>query len=350
MKLSATLLVPAVLSSSVMWSVNARAGFSVSDGKIYEGNGDEFVMRGINHAHTWFTDNLDLTLDGIASTGANTIRVVLSSGDRWNEIRENDVADIIAKVKEKNMIAVLEVHDTTGYPEDKNASTISSATDYWIGLKSVLVGQEDFVIINIANEPYGNDFNPDDYVHDHQNSIKRLRDEGFTHALMVDAPNWGQDWEFVMRDRADEIFQSDPDKNTIFSVHMYEVFDSKEIVDSYFTTFIENGLPLVVGEFAATHKEFDVDEGSIMSLAATYNLGYIGWSWKGNGAGYGDIDIVSSWSTHELTPWGEILVNDEYGIRATSRLATIFGSSGSDDRPGDNASDGEVPEASVNTK
>jgi len=231
------------------------------------------------------------------------------------------------------MIAVLEVHDTTGYPEDSSASTISSATDYWIGLKSVLVGQEDYVIINIANEPYGNVFNANDYINDHKSAITRLRNEGFTHSLMVDAPNWGQDWQYVMRDRANEIFQSDPDKNVIFSIHMYEVFDSQTKVDNYLTAFSSKGLPLIIGEFAATHKQFEVDEGSIMSLASTYNVGYIGWSWNGNGSSFGNIDIVSDWNTAALTTWGEILVNGTNGIRATSQLATVFnaGNSGGDD-------------------
>ena len=29
-----------------------RKGFYVQDGKLYDANGNEFIMRGINHAHT----------------------------------------------------------------------------------------------------------------------------------------------------------------------------------------------------------------------------------------------------------------------------------------------------------
>jgi len=92
---------PTILASSVLLSLGADAGFLVSGGKIYEGNGNEFVMRGINHAHTWFPDKLDQSLNGIANTGTNTVRVVLSSGDRWTKNSANDVATLLIKLKKK---------------------------------------------------------------------------------------------------------------------------------------------------------------------------------------------------------------------------------------------------------
>ncbi|MBI0385344.1 glycoside hydrolase family 5 protein, partial [Streptomyces albiflaviniger] len=29
-------------------------GLHISDGRLLEGNGNDFVMRGVNHAHTWY--------------------------------------------------------------------------------------------------------------------------------------------------------------------------------------------------------------------------------------------------------------------------------------------------------
>ena len=63
---------------------------------------------------------------------------------------------VVAQCKANRLICVLEVHDTTGYGEDAAAGTLDQAADYWIGLKSVLAGQENYVIINIGNEPWGN--------------------------------------------------------------------------------------------------------------------------------------------------------------------------------------------------
>lgn len=305
-------------------STSASAGFYVSNGDLYDANGSKFVMRGINHAHTWFTSRLDQSMTDIAATGANTVRVVLSNGHKWNKNSASDVANVIQKAKDNKLIAVVEVHDTTGYAEDASAASLSLAVDYWISIKDQLIGQEDYVIINIGNEPFGNGFNANDWINDHKTAITRLRNAGFNHTLMIDAPNWGQDWQFVMRDNAPQIFDHDSDKNIVFSVHMYEVFDSYAKINSYMSTFSNNGLPLVVGEFAATHKQFEVDEGSIMSLAVNNQIGYLGWSWDGNDSNYGEIDIVNNWNVASLTAWGQTLLNSSNGIAATSQLATVY--------------------------
>jgi len=84
-------------------------------------------------------------------------------------------------------------------------------------------GQEAFVLINIANEPFGNVANMTAWADATRYALVRLRGGGITHTLMVDAPNWGQDWAGEMRTHARELFAADPLRNTVFSVHMYEV-------------------------------------------------------------------------------------------------------------------------------
>ncbi len=56
------------------------------------------------------------------------------------------------------MIAVLEVHDSTGWSDSRPAVNISNAVQYWTSsdIRAAINGQENFVIINIANEPFGN--------------------------------------------------------------------------------------------------------------------------------------------------------------------------------------------------
>ena len=115
--------------------------------------------------------------------------------------RPTDVANVISLCKQNRLICVLEVHDTTGYGEDGAAATLDEAVNYWISQKSVLVGQENYVVINIGNEPIGNT-NPAQWTAATTAAIQRMRTNGFEHLLMVDAPNWGQDWQYVMRDNA----------------------------------------------------------------------------------------------------------------------------------------------------
>ncbi|GIO92202.1 hypothetical protein J31TS3_34290 [Paenibacillus lactis] len=47
------------------------AGFYVSGTTLYDSTGKAFVMRGVNHAHTWYKNDLHTAIPAIAITGAN---------------------------------------------------------------------------------------------------------------------------------------------------------------------------------------------------------------------------------------------------------------------------------------
>ncbi|WP_031014852.1 cellulase family glycosylhydrolase [Streptomyces sp. NRRL F-5727] len=301
----------------------AESGIHVSNGRIYEANGNEFVMRGVNHAHTWYPTETGAVAD-IAAKGANTVRVVLSSGDRWTETSTSQVSSIIGDCKANKVICVLEVHDTTGYGEDGAAATLDQAADYWVGIRSALQGQEDYVVVNIGNEPYGNS-GYTAWTEATKNAVVKLRNAGIANALMVDAPNWGQDWSNTMRSDAASVFAADPRRNTIFSIHMYGVYDTAAEVQDYLNHFVANRLPIVVGEFGDHHSDGDPDENAIMATARSLRVGYLGWSWSGNGSGVEYLDMVNGFDAGSLTPWGNRFFNGADGIAATSTRATIFG-------------------------
>ncbi|MEU5715838.1 cellulase family glycosylhydrolase [Streptomyces sp. NPDC020403] len=301
----------------------ADTGIHVSNGRVYEANGNEFVMRGVNHAHAWYPGETDAISD-IAAKGANTVRVVLSSGDRWSRTSTADVISLIAQCKANKVICVLEVHDTTGYGEDSAAATLDQAANYWVGVKSALQGQEDYVVVNIGNEPFGNS-GYSGWTSATKSAIGKLRGAGLHHALMVDAPNWGQDWSGTMRDNAASVFASDPDRNTVFSIHMYGVYDTAAEVQGYLNHFVNNKLPLVVGEFGDQHSDGNPDEDAIMATAQSLRVGYLGWSWSGNGSGVEYLDLVNGFDANSLTHWGNRFFNGSNGIAATSRRATVYG-------------------------
>ena len=56
------------------------AGFKVEGDKLVEADGAAFVMRGVNHMHVWFAQELSVSLRAIAATGANCVRIVLATG------------------------------------------------------------------------------------------------------------------------------------------------------------------------------------------------------------------------------------------------------------------------------
>ncbi|HLV19843.1 MAG TPA: cellulase family glycosylhydrolase, partial [Polyangiaceae bacterium] len=192
--------------------------------------------------------------------------------------------------------------------------------------RAALSGQEAYVILNIGNEPMGND-TTNEWAPRHASAVQALRNAGYGHLLMIDAPNWGQDWSNTMRDGGGaSIWSADPDKNLVFSVHMYDVYGTSQMVSSYFNGFLSNyDAPLVVGEFASDHgSSGNVDEDAIMSFAESLGVGYIGWSWSGNSTDLASLDITNGFNPSSLTTWGNRLINGSNGLLATSEVCSCF--------------------------
>lgn len=308
-------------------SATQAAGLHISNGRLVEGNGNDFVMRGVNHAHTWYPNQLGSLAD-IKAQGANTVRVVLADGHRWSANTASDVANVIAQCKANRLICVLEVHDTTGYGEDSAAGTLDQAADYWIGLKGVLAGQEDYIIINIGNEPWGNT-DPAGWTAPTIAAIQKLRNAGFQHTIMVDAPNWGQDWQQVMRTNAQSVYAADTTGNLIFSIHMYSVFDTAAEVTDYLNAFVNAKLPILIGEFGGPADQWgDPDEDTMMATAEQLGIGYLAWSWSGNTDPI--LDLVLNFDPAQMTSWGKRIFNGANGIAQTAKEATVFGGGSTD--------------------
>src|SRR5688572_16608044 len=226
------------------------AGFSIQSGQLVDNNGVPFIMRGINYPYTWYQSrSTQQDFAAMAATGANTVRIVLSTGGQWARVPGAQVRQVIQWAKDNRMIAVLEVHDSTGWSEQTTAVPISNAVAYWTSsdIRAAIDGQENFVIINIANEPFGNTTNAN-YVPDTTAAIQALRTAGLTHTIMIDAANWGQDWSNTMRTNAMQLWNADSRRNLLFSVHMYEVYQTAAPIIAYMQAFDDMALPLVIGE------------------------------------------------------------------------------------------------------
>jgi mannan endo-1,4-beta-mannosidase len=314
------------LVASVIFFVkpaDAAVGLRVNSGRIVEANGTNVVMRGVSHAHIWYPQQTS-SFANIKAAGANTVRVVLGSGQRWGP--SNDIPAVVDLCRTNRLLCVLEVHDTTGYGEEGAAATLDQAASYWISQRSALAGTENFIVINIGNEPFGNNQQVSaTWPTATSSAISRLRGAGFEHLIMVDAPMWGQDWQFIMRDNAQTVFNSDPQRNTVFSIHMYGVFDTAAEIQDYLGRFRTAGLPIVVGEFGHNHSDGNPDEDTIMSYTQANGIGYIGWSWSGNSGGVEYLDMVTGFNPAQLTSWGQRIFNGANGIRQTSRELSWFG-------------------------
>ncbi|HEV7896898.1 MAG TPA: cellulase family glycosylhydrolase [Planosporangium sp.] len=324
-------LLLALIASSFVFAQPAHAatGMRVKDGRLVEANGHDLVLRGINHAYTWYSHQ-NGSFAAIKAAGANSVRLSLAIGHRWKPANTAaDVSGVIALCKQNRLICVLDAHDTMGYGQQDGAASMDQAVEYWISVQSALAGQENYVILNVADEPFGYNHYIT-WTQDTTKAIQRLRGAGFQHTLMVDAPDWGQDLSFSMRDNATKVLAADPARNIVFDVHMYGVFDTSAKVQSYLQSFVKRRLPLVVGEFSDNHPYGKPADDAIMAYTQRYRLGFLGWSWSGNTeATY--LDMVKNFNPAVRTPWGVRFLTGVNGLRTNAQEATVFGG-GADNR------------------
>ena len=323
---SPTPLIPVSPTPSVTVSpasaVGNPAGIRVRDGRLVEASGSDLVLRGINYDFMWYPDERGAIPD-IKAAGANAVRIPLGIGHQWRASDAHDVSTVVGLCRRNRLICVLDAHDTTGFGQDPKAATIAEAVRFWIGVRDALIGQEDYVIINIANEPFGNGTTMP-WAAQTADAIRQLRAAGFRHTLMVDAPGWGQDESFVMRDNAERVLAADATGDTVFDVHMYGQFGTASKVNSYLGWFTSRHLPIVIGEFSSQHRWGDPDEDAIMACAQAHRLGYFGWSWSGNDPQYSYLDLVHNFDAKSRTAWGQRFINGPNGLATGTDEATIY--------------------------
>ncbi|MNP19272.1 Beta-mannanase/endoglucanase A precursor [compost metagenome] len=194
---------------------------------------------------------------------------MLSNGDQWSRDDLASVENILALCDQYKLIAMLEVHDATG---SENVIALNSAVNYWISIKDALIGKEDRVIVNIANEWYG-PWQSTVWAEGYKAAIPALRNAGIKNTLVVDSAGWGQ-YPTSIFEKGTEVFNTDTLKNTIFSIHMYEYAGGNaSTVKNNIDNALAIGVPVIIGEFGHQHTSGDVDEATIMSYSLEDGIG-----------------------------------------------------------------------------
>lgn len=313
-------LTPAIEKATNVAAATAADGFHVSGTKLLDANGNEFIMRGINHAHTWYKNETPTALRAMAAAGCNTVRLVLSNGVQWSKDDLSSVKSLVDQCKKLNMVAVLEVHDATGKTSQDD---LMKAADYFIEMKDAIIGNEAYVIVNIANEWEGT-WATLNWQSGYVEAVKKLRDAGIKNTIMVDAAGWGQ-YPAAIVNGGKKVLEADVLGNTMFSTHMYEYAGgSASTVKSNIDSIAAKGLCQVIGEFGWKHSNGDVAEETIMSYCEEKGIGYLAWSWKGNSGGVEYLDLANDWAGTSLSDWGDEVVNGSNGLKATSKICSVF--------------------------
>jgi mannan endo-1,4-beta-mannosidase len=314
--------------ASVEQAANANGTFYISGTTLKDTDGYSFVMRGINNDMQWYYSNALTAFSGIATSGANTVRIGVNASQTAQQVR-----DAIQAAVNHRLIAVVELHDCYG---SDNVACLNDLVDRWTssgvyatngkGLKQVMLDFRRYTILNIANEFMGTWNRHADWYNAYYNAIGNLRARGIPHVLMLDAAGWGQELTSLTDSTygAAKLLQN-RDPNLIFSMHLYDTAaPNATAVNNVFNSL--SGIPWVVGEFGYQHGNpaQPVDEDTIMSRAQAGGVGYIAWSWKGNGNGVEYLDMSSNWDSLMPNAWGDRVINGANGFQQTAAQSAQF--------------------------
>jgi hypothetical protein len=187
-------------------SYNTGNGFFVSRGKLYDANGNEFRIRGVNRVH-WDNNSAP----GIAKSGANTERWLID----FTRTASDNVSLLQAQSIQNANVPI--AGNWTGTCNSAT-STLQSIISTWVSQAAAWTTLDRYLIVNIANEwgPSNSTVWRDSYI----NAIATLRSAGYLAPILVDSGGCGQDDQDLVNYSA-AVFNSDPQKNVIFALHEY---------------------------------------------------------------------------------------------------------------------------------
>ncbi len=315
----------------ILISREARGqGFYTSGTKLMDAFGNEFIIKGINVPLAWFVSDVNNNIANIRNkTGSNCLRIVVTTStpdNAWQTCVQNCINN--------NMIPMVELHDVTG---SSDANALNNMAQFWASKASFLTRSDiaRYILINIANE-WGDWYiaNSQQYKwrDAYKTAITTIRNAGINTTLVIDAPQWGQDLRNceTIRNYGWDLINHDPKKNILFSVHMYCEWapGGSSNVSQGLQAVKNAGLPIIVGEFGWQHDNgqggvCDIPEGTIISTCQSLGIGWLAWSWKGNGGGVEYLDLSNDWAGYNLTSWGNTVVNGQYGTK-TAITASVF--------------------------
>lgn len=325
-----------------------KPGFHTDGVRLLDANGKEFLMRGYNYSYAWQKDLWGAAFSTAKKYKCNALRIQLSDGQKslGGYCDANQVSSLIKSCKDNHFIGVFNVQDTGG-GNDKNV--LLHAADYWVGIKNAVIGQEKYCIVNIGNEWMGSpgrDCNGEwgDYLENlwsdtYIEAVRRIRSAGIKNTLMIDCNGYGQYADIIWKEGQrildeDKKYFKDGKPNIIFSIHFYEkacYWDYEKGVGSRVAHSIDKalsiGAPVCIGEYAYSRKseEWKMDWETIQDYSKTMNIGYLGWSFTGNGdAESQGLDMFNS-DGSQMYKNGECIIrhpND--GIQATSVICSVY--------------------------
>lgn len=325
-----------------------KPGFYTDGVRLLDANGKEFLMRGYNYSYAWQKDLWGAAFSTAKTYKCNALRIQLSDGQKslGGYCDANQVSSLIKSCKDNHFIGVFNVQDTGG---GNDANVLLHAADYWVGIKNAVIGQEKYCIVNIGNEWMGSpgrdcngewgDYQENLWSDTYIEAVRRIRSAGIKNTLMIDCNGYGQYADIIWKEGQrildeDKKYFEDGKPNIIFSIHFYEkacYWDYEKGVGSRVAHSIDKalsiGAPVCIGEYAYSRKseEWKMDWETIQDYSKTMNIGYLGWSFTGNGdAESQGLDMFNSDGSQMYKNGECIILHPNDGILATSVICSVY--------------------------
>jgi Cellulase (glycosyl hydrolase family 5) len=268
-------------------SYNTGTGLFVLNGGLYDSNGRLFVMQGLNIDDAYTSGgsgSLTTSAAGMAAANCNCIR--------FNVYQNFSLSVMVAQANSaiaNSQVPIVTVQNIVGSSGTKlsgNTSTtdLQNVVTQWNSSYSSLstTSFNKHLIINIANEwgPSNSTTWRDTYI----SAVSSMRTQGYTCPLMIDSGGFGQDSGDLLN-YAQAIFNSDPQKNIIFTIHLYStagtaISGSPNLLQQLYSQGIAQGMVFAVMEFGSS-----IGAGSpttptqIINASNSAGLGWAAWAW-----------------------------------------------------------------------
>ena len=320
-------------------SYNTGNGFFIYEGKLYDANGNEFRIRGVNRSH--YDSNSQA---GIARSGANTVRLFVetnygaSVADLINIVRTQHIAE--REVPIPTASVTLRGTQTSC---NTDPSVLDAVVANWVATTSQWKTLDRYMILNIANEwgPANSTVWRDAYVH----AIASLRAAGYRGTLLIDTGGCGQDPRDLLS-YASAVFNNDPQKNVMFAFHFYGLASGHSTIAQMNTIFSElaalsasQGIVVAITEFGPGRdigpSPTMVTPLQVIAAAEANQLGWAAWAWDDNNLPNGASDDTWFSMTYtgpgiytrpsDLTEYGrKVVLDPTYRLSALAKRASIF--------------------------
>jgi mannan endo-1,4-beta-mannosidase len=316
---------------------------------LFDRLGNKVILRGVNKMSV-FDEEPDpagsVSFPEIRKTGANSVRIVwaIRKTADPNSVTDPEHLDaLITTAKANHLIPLIDLHDATG-----DWAVLPEVIDYWLKpeIVNIIQKHQEYLLVNIANEAGGNDdqgndlVSEDQFIEAYSNAIQMMRAAGIHTPLVIDASIWGKSLDRLDA-TADRLIAADPEKNILFSVHLYwSISDGADanFIQSKLEHSVSLGYPLIVGEFSqfggfagveqsVCSPNGEIDYKTIIEVCAQNEIGWYAWEW-GPGNALGEppdrlcvvMDMTPDRLFVNLKPgWAEeVAISSPFSIKNTS--------------------------------